>query len=112
MSRWQSSARDPRTGKAIYRTWPAGTTKREAERNHREWYADISKRRPADRSLTVATYLASWLDVRAGDMSGATHDMHTLRCEVCQILLAIGHCAQYRDRREHTERTQRASGKS
>jgi len=80
--RWQSSARDPRAGKTIYRTWPAGTTKREAERNHREWYADISKRRPADRTLTVAAYLASWLDVRAGDMSGATHTRHTANAKI------------------------------
>lgn len=80
--RWQSSARDPRAGKTIYRTWPAGTTRRQAERLHTDWLAEINQRRPADRTLTVAAYLASWLDVRAGDMSGATHPRHTANVRI------------------------------
>jgi len=68
--RWQSSTRDPRTGRTLWRTWPHGTTRRQAEQLHREWLAEVGQRRPADRTLTVAGYLASWLDVRVGERQG------------------------------------------
>ncbi len=39
--RWQSSTRDPRNGKTLWRTWPHGTTRRQAEKLHTEWLAEV-----------------------------------------------------------------------
>lgn len=82
--RWQSSTRDPRTGKTLWRTWPHGTTRRQAEKLHTEWLAEVGQRRPADRTLTVAGYLTTWLAVRAADMSDATHARHTANTKVLE----------------------------
>lgn len=82
--RWQSSVVDPRTGRTLWHTWPAGTTRRQAEHNHQEWSAEISKRRPADRTVTVAAYLTSWLGIRQADMTPATHARHAANARVLE----------------------------
>lgn len=75
-TRWQSSVVDPLTGKARWRSWPAGMSKREIRDAHNEWVAEVSSGRAGDRSQTLAGYLARWLAQRAADMEPATHTRH------------------------------------
>lgn len=60
---WQSTARDPRTGKQLWRTWPTSMTQRQIERAHHAWVAEVVGGRAADRSATVAGFLDRWLAV-------------------------------------------------
>lgn len=74
--RWQSSAVNPRTGKTVWKTWPAGLSPKQLERAHGAWVAEIGTGRAGDRSLTLGAYLRRWLAQRAADMEPPTHARH------------------------------------
>ena len=77
--RWRSSLIDPRSGQRRQRTWPLGTTKKQAERLHREWQVEFDQRGPTDRTATLATYLARWHQAREADMAPASWRAHGSR---------------------------------
>lgn len=79
---WQSTARDPRTGKQMWRTWPATMAKRQVERAHAEWVAEVAGGRAADRSLTVEAFLRRWLLVAGAQMTPTTRSRHRTNVEL------------------------------
>lgn len=87
--RWRSSLIDPRTGQRRQRTWPAGTTKRQAERLHREWQVELDQRGPTDRTVTLAAYLDAWVAIRKQDLTPAT--WHTYAAHARTLSKHLGH---------------------
>lgn len=73
---WQSTARDPRTGRQQWRTWPKSMTERQVGRAHAAWVAEVVGGRAADRSATVAGFLDRWLAVAGPAMTPTTRGKH------------------------------------
>lgn len=87
--RWRSALTDPRTGRRTQRTWPAGTSKKQAEKLHREWQVELDLRRPADRTATVAAYLEAWIAIRRADLTPTT--WHTYAAHARTLARHLGH---------------------
>lgn len=85
--RWQSSIRDPRTGRTRAKTWPLGTGRREAERLHREWVTEIRTVGIGDRRITLEAWLTRWLDRL--DAGGATTYRHSRNVDT--LVGILGH---------------------
>lgn len=60
--RWQSRARDPRTGKERSRTWPAGTTEAQARKQHATWVQAVAARQVGVRAETLDGTFTAYID--------------------------------------------------
>lgn len=90
---WQSTARDPRTGKQQWHSWPRSMSQREVERAHAEWVAEVVGGRAGDRRMTVGAFLDRWLATMEPQMYPSTvhrrrHDVAVLKEHLGSIRLA------------------------